>query len=405
MAPASDKYFLQNELLRFLYFHESQSCAELSVRTRKSIPVVTRILNELIEEGYVEANGYAPSTGGRRALNYSLKIDKGFIMSVAMDQLFTKMVLMNLVNEPVSVAETISLDLHQTKDALHQLAEAIKRHIEKSGVVKSKIIGVGIGMPGFVNVEEGVNHTFFDQDMSVSHKAFLGKEIGLPIYIDNDSSLTAFSEWMFGPAKNHHNALIVNLGWGTGLGMILDGRLFRGDTGYAGEFSHIPLSDNGVLCECGKRGCLETETSLLIMAQKAVDDIRAGKASGLPLLDVKYMSDAIIESANKGDQYSIGLLSHVGSMLGKGIAILIHIMNPGLILISGRGAKARRILKAPIQQALNQYCIPSLVNNTEIIFSEKGEQAGLTGALALVMEHAKVYKQTTKTTHTEEEVA
>lgn len=393
MTTHTDKYLLENNLLRSLYFHESQSCAEMSSGTKKSIPVVTKILGGLIEEGYVEIKGYAPSTGGRRPLNYSLNASRGFIMAVAMDQLFTRMVLMNLANEPVSSVETIMLDLHQKKDALNLLTDAIREHIAKSRIARNEIIGVGIGMPGFVNVEEGVNYTFFGQEMSTSHRAFLEKEIGLPVYLDNDSSLTALAEWMFGPAKNRHNALIVNVGWGTGLGMILNDRLFRGDAGYAGEFSHIPLSDNGILCECGKRGCLETETSLLIMAQKAVDDTHSGKAEGLPLQEVEFMSDTIMEAADKGDQYCIELLTHVGMMLGKGMAILIHIMNPGLIVISGRGAKAERILTAPIQQALTQFCIPRLAAKTEIIFSKTGEQAGLTGAAALVMEHAGVYKK------------
>lgn len=355
MSIHTDKYSLQNNLLKSLYFHESESCAELSFRLKKSIPLITRCLNELIKEGYVVTKGYAPSSGGRRPLNYSLKSDNGFIVAVAMDQLFTRMVILDLTNNPVYEQKTIELDLHHTTHALDLLAKEISGYIEKSGIAKSKIIGVGIGMPGFINAEEGINYTFFDQNMQVSHQSFLEKEIGLPVYIDNDSSLTAFAEWMFGPAKNRKNALIINVGWGTGLGMIMNGQLFRGDAGYAGEFSHIPLSDNGILCECGKRGCLETETSLLIMAQKASADIQAGKASGLRRQDVKYMSDAIIEAANKGDQYCIGLLSHVGSMLGKGIAILIHIINPGLIVLSGRGAKAKRILMAPIQQALNQY--------------------------------------------------
>ncbi|TAN00567.1 MAG: ROK family protein [Chitinophagaceae bacterium] len=405
MAPSSDKYFLQNSLLKSLYFHESQSCAELSAGMRKSIPVVTRFVNELIEEGYVVTKGYAPSSGGRRPLNYSLKNDNGFIVAVAMDQLFTRIVILDLANNHVADAETVELDLHHTVNALELLAKAIRRYIEKSGITKSKIIGVGIGMPGFINVGEGINYTFFDQNMKVSHRSFLEKEIGLPVCMDNDSSLTALAEWMFGPARNRKNALIVNIGWGTGLGMIMNGQLFRGDAGYAGEFSHIPLSDNGILCECGKRGCLETETSLLIMAQKAVEDIRVGKASSLQLQDVQYMSDIIIASANKGDQYCIELLTHVGSMLGKGIAILIHIINPGLIVLSGRGAKAKRILMAPIQQALNQYCIPRLANNTEILFSETGEKAGLTGAAALVMEHVSVYKKSTKTSQSEKSIA
>jgi predicted NBD/HSP70 family sugar kinase len=101
----------------------------------------------------------------------------------------------------------------------------------------------------------------------------------------------------------------------------------------------------------------------------------------------------IIEGARKGDQYCIELLSDVGFMLGKGIAILIHILNPGLIVLSGRGAKAEKILMSPVQQALNQYCIPRLVEHTEIVVSRLVQDAGLTGAAALVMERAHIYQR------------
>ncbi|MGH2643970.1 MAG: ROK family protein, partial [Chitinophagaceae bacterium] len=376
-----------------LYFQESQSCNELSLWLKKSIPLVTRVLNELIEENFVVTNGYAPSTGGRKPLSYSLNADKGYILAVAMDQLFTQMVLVDLMGRQLTAPFIIELDLYENGNSLEILAQSLQEYVKKSDIDKSRIIGAGIAMPGFVNKEAGMNYTFFQQQMKVSHRAFLEKALDIPVFIDNDSSLTALGEWTFGSAKDVKNAMIINVGWGTGLGMIVDGQLFRGDSGYAGEFSHIPLTDNGVLCECGKKGCLETETSLLIMAKKAVDDIQAGLVSGLKLKDVKYMSDVIIGAAKNGDQYCIELLTHLGFMLGKGIAILIHIMNPGVVVLSGRGAKAEKILRAPVQQALNQYCIPRIAENTQILFSHLGEDAGLVGAAALVMEYVKLYKK------------
>lgn len=391
MARHSGDYSLQNSILKRLYFQKSQSCAELSEWLEKSIPLVTRELNELIRKEYVVTDGFAPSTGGRRPQSYSLNADRGYILAVAMDQLFTKIVVMNMANEEISALETIELDLHREENALALLAGAISDHIERAEINKKKIIGAGIGMPGFVNVQEGINHTFFGQNGGVGHREYLEEALGLPVYIDNDSSLTALAEWTFGLAKGQKNAMIVNIGWGTGLGMILDGELFHGDEGYAGEFSHIPLSDNGVLCECGKRGCLETETSLLIMAQKAAEEVKQGKKDGIELKDIKYMSDVVIDSALRGNQFCIGLLSRIGLALGKGIAILIHIMNPGLIVLSGRGARAGKILMAPVQQALTAYCIPRMVENTGIVVSKMGQRAGLIGAAALVMEHGKLF--------------
>lgn len=394
MITYPDPYIFQNDILKRLYFQESQSCNELSRWLKKSIPSVTKVLNELIEQNYVVTNGYAPSTGGRKPLSYSLKGDRGYILAVTMDQLFTHMVLTDFTGHRITEPVRLGLDLYEHRDALKILSRHVLDYMQRSGVDKHKIIGAGVGMPGFVNVEEGMNYTFFDQRMKTSHRDFLEKAWGMPVHLDNDSSLIALAEWKFGAAKGYRNAMIINIGWGTGLGMIVNGEMFRGDAGFAGEFSHIPMADNGVLCECGKRGCLETETSLLMMSQKAVDDIRMGKATGIEMKDVKHMSEVIMTAANKGDQYCIELLTHVGYMLGKGISILIHIMNPGLIVLSGRGARAEKILMAPIQQALNQYCIPRIAENTAIIFSHLGEDAGLVGAASLVMEHVNLYRET-----------
>ncbi len=391
MAKHPESTQLQNRIIKRLYFRKNQSCAELSQWLKKSVPVVTKVLNELIDERYVVTTGYAPSTGGRRPLSYSLKADGGYILAVAMDQLFTRMVVKDLSGGQVTEPETIELNLHQRSDALQVLSDAMKAHLDRSGVDMARVLGAGVGMPGFINVQEGINYTFFEQHGKTGHRSYLEKALGIPVYIDNDSSLTALAEWTFGEARGHRNALIINIGWGTGLGMIINGELFRGDSGYAGEFSHIPLSDNGVLCECGKRGCLETETSLLIMAQKALEEIRRRKIRHLDVREEPYMSDVIMEAAGKGDQFCIELLSQLGSMLGKGIAILIHVLNPELIVLSGRGAKAEKILMAPVQQALTRYCIPRLAEHTTITISRLGLDAGLIGAAALVMEHTNWY--------------
>jgi predicted NBD/HSP70 family sugar kinase len=186
--------------------------------------------------------------------------------------------------------------------------------------------------------------------------------------------------------------MVINLGWGIGLGMIVNGKLFRGYNGFAGELSHIPLSEDGALCECGKRGCLEAEASMLVVARKAIAGIQQGRITSLKYNGndhdhSKLMGDAVLEAANNGDQFAIELLSDAGYKIGKALAILIHIMNPANIVLSGRGAKVAKILMAPIQQALHKYCIPRLAGGTELLVSELGFDAELIGAAVLVMEN------------------
>jgi len=184
---------------------------------------------------------------------------------------------------------------------------------------------------------------------------------------------------------------VLKIGWGVGLGMILNGQLYRGHAGLAGEFSHIPMVENGLLCSCGKQGCLQTETSALVLAKLAQDGIKEGKISTLRGMVnenlEKIESDLVIEAANMGDQYSVQILSMLGYKLGKGIAILIHLFNPELIVLGGRLAKAKQFILVPIQQALNKYCIPRLQDNTEIMISNLEDKEGLLGAVALVFDN------------------
>jgi predicted NBD/HSP70 family sugar kinase len=185
--------------------------------------------------------------------------------------------------------------------------------------------------------------------------------------------------------------MVINIGWGVGLGMILDGRLFRGTNGFAGEFSHIPLFSNNKLCSCGKHGCLETESSLSVIVEKTKDRLRKGELSSLTIKEIENENiersfQSVKDAALKGDKLAIGVFSEAGYNIGRGVAILVHILNPELIVLSGRGASAGKIWEAPIQQALNEHCIPRMSENTKIIVSKLGHHAELFGAAALVME-------------------
>ncbi|MES1216097.1 MAG: ROK family protein [Bacteroidota bacterium] len=268
------------------------------------------------------------------------------------------------------------------------MVKIINDVIARSGVGREKIAGIGIGIPGFTNTKLGVNYSYLIPSGGESLYTFLVRELGIPVSIDNDSSLIALSELKSGLAKDKGEVMVINIGWGIGLGMIVNGVLFRGFTGYAGELSHIPISESDTLCDCGKRGCLETEATLRVVTDKAMKGIKEGSISGLKCEDSpEKMSDAIMVAANKGDQYAIELLSDMGYKIGKAIAILIHIVNPELIVLSGRGADVGKILLAPIQQALNKYCIPRLSEYTGVKVSAIGRKAELIGAAALVMEN------------------
>lgn len=380
---------LKNIIIKQLYFDKALSCADMSELFDKSVPSIAKAINELIDEGFVVEQGYAPSSGGRRPLMYALKQEAMYILTVAMDQLSTRIQMLDLLNNPVSEIATMELKLPGNPHALSSLIEYITEYIRSTGIPANKIAGIGIGMPGFINATEGINHTYLDAN-GQSLTKLITQTTGIPTYIDNDSSLVALAEQKFGIAKNQKDVMVINLGWGIGLGMIVNDEIYRGHNGFAGELSHIPLSEDGALCICGKRGCLEAEASMLVVTEKAIKGIKKGHISSLKNIDKdqqKQVVDTIMDAANNGDQFAIELLSDAGYKIGKALAMLIHIMNPASIVLSGRGAAVGKIFLAPIQQALNKYCIPRLSNSTKLVISDLGFNAELMGTAVLVMEN------------------
>ncbi|UYQ91207.1 ROK family protein [Chitinophaga horti] len=386
-----DEYY-KRLVLREFYYSNVLSAPELSERIGKSLPLVIRTLSTLVEEDILQESGYAPSSGGRRPATYTINKEALFILSVSMDQLVTRISLMSMDNRHIKGITNIELPLKNNPDVPAVLASQLGLLIENAGISKKKIIGVGIGMPGFIDVTKGLNHSFpLLQAGNVTIVEYLSKALGLPVYIDNDSSVVALAECHFGVARGQRNVMVVNVGWGVGLGMVLEGRLFRGHNGFAGEFSHIPIFNNNKLCSCGKSGCLETEASLLVLLEKTLAGLKTGRITTLPADFPSGHSETdverILEAAGNGDKFCVELLSEIGYNIGRGIAILIHILNPRTVMLSGRGSLAGKLWTAPVQQALNEHCIPRLANYTSIEVSKLGYDAELVGAAALVMEN------------------
>lgn len=390
MVDNPKNLFYKRAILKQLYFTNVMSCAEISTRISRSIPLTTRILEELILEDYVLEVGFAPSSGGRRPMMYKLQDNTFYVLSVAMDQLVTRISLVANQNNLFGEIKRVELPLANNPNALSTLAQEIEAVIDQSAVDKSRIIGVGVGMPGFIDFKKGVNYSFLElKDQTITQ--FLTQKLNLPVFIDNDSSLIGLAELKFGHARGRMNSTVLNISWGVGLGLVLNGELFRGHNGFAGEFSHMPIFNNNKLCSCGKTGCLETETSLLVLIEKVKEGLKAGRNSVL----IKTLTEgnpekdyeAIIQAALKGDQFAIELLSQAGYHIGRGIAILVHLLNPENIVLSGRGSIGGKLWLTPIQQALNELCIPKIAEKLEISISPLGLDAELIGAAALVMEH------------------
>lgn len=373
------------DLIQLIYYKQEITSAEASALLKKSIPYVTKQLAELNDAGFIKEKGVAVSSGGRRPVVYSPVNDALFFISVAINQHSSEIGIYDfsnkLVKECISVPAILA---HDDLGVLDELVVKIREEIETSKTERDKIIGVAFGMPGFIDIGKGINHTFFSDDLNL--RDYLSDKLDLPVLIDNDSSLIALAELKFG-SHPKTDIMVVNIGWGIGLGMILNGEMFRGHSGMAGEFSHIPMFDDGLLCSCGKRDCLETKSSLTFIENKA----RALLAIGNVVTTLSSVSDVTIDevfsNARRGDDFCIKLISGAAYNIGRGLATLIHIINPEYIILSGYGASVGNIWMAAVQQAINEHSILRIADKTHLLVSELGRTAALLGGTALLMEN------------------
>ncbi|MBN1821211.1 MAG: ROK family transcriptional regulator [Prolixibacteraceae bacterium] len=381
------KFNQKKQILKAIYFDGALANSDLAARLGLSTPKINSLLLELIDDGLVVDNGPGDSSGGRRPNIYGL-VDNGFyVAGLTIGVHKTTISIFNSNNIEISGPHVYPENIQSGISVFSKINKRLNEVIKKTGIDRKKIITAGIEMPGLVNTFEGINKTYFSE---INLYDELRKVFEFPVFFENDAKVRTFAEQHFGLAKGRENVLMVHMGWGVGLGIIIHGNLYSGNSGFAGEFGHMPIVDNGILCKCGKQGCLETIASATAIARLAKEGILAGNSSllkGLVDKDIdKIETSTVIEAANSGDQFSISVLANVGQWLGKGIAYLIQIFNPELIIIGGRVADAGLFMKAPIEQSIHTYSNRDISNDTEINFSNLGSKAGVMGAAAYALE-------------------
>jgi glucokinase-like ROK family protein len=332
--------------------------------------------------------GRGDSSGGRRPNIYGL-IENGFyVVGITINIKRTIISIFNSNNQEISGPHYFPIKMQADVTIFDQVNEKLKEVLKESNIPRNKILVTGIEIPGLINQKEGINKTYFPDVTNLSEE--LRRIFGMPVYFDHDSKVRAFAEQHFGLAKNKKNVLMLQADWGLGLGIIINKQLYAGKSGYSGEFGHLPIVDNGVLCACGKQGCLETIVSAIAIVRMAKEGIAEGKSSLIKELvhnDLdKVEISTVIQAANLGDQFAISIFADVGRWLGRGIAYLLQIFNPELIIIGGRVAEASQFIMAPIQQAIHSFSNRDISNNTEIKFSELGSKAGTLGIAAYALE-------------------
>lgn len=383
------KHFQKLKIVRHLYLNGSISNADICEAINFSLPTSMSLINQLLKEGIVEKKGRGESIGGRKPDLYGLKRGAFYVLSIHVDRYNIKLAIVDNTHT-VILEEIIQYEITSETNIVEFLFEHASNLIKDSKIDTEKLLGVGMSMPGLVSSKEGKNFTYFlTGQESESLQNSLHNSFGKPVFILNDVKSACLAEIRFGQAKHKKDVLVISMDWGIGLAMVQGGKMQVGASGFAGEFGHIPMVENGELCHCGKRGCLETVASGLAMVRMAKEGLSNGETSLLNSMvkdNNKLLNpDLIIKAANRGDQFAIDIISKIGINLGKGIAILIQIFNPELIVLEGKIAAAKQFITTPVQQSINKYCMIQLQEKTKISLSKLRENSSLVGSTVAVV--------------------
>jgi len=383
------KFVLKKRIIQLLYLEGNKSIPDIGRVTGMSIPTITRTITELIDEGLVLDNGIGASIGGRRPNLFMLNAEARYVLGIDMGRFSTHIAILNLNRQIVSSEGIINIELEHDENIVEKIYTKFKELVKSAGIDPNKMIGIGVAFPGLIDAKTGMSQTYKNFNDRPLFKVFEEK-FDLPVYVENDARVMAFGESYFGLAQGKENVLCLKIGAGIGMGMILNGKLYRGNSGFAGEFGHLEVEPEGKLCICGKRGCLETVASGRAIATRAQNDMANGMISILGKMSkedpLNIDAEMVVEAAQLEDQYAIGLLSEMGEQLGKGIAVLINIFNPEMIIIGGKIGVAENYIIDPLQLSLNKYAISRIKRDCQIVTSKLRGKAALLGAFALVID-------------------
>lgn len=268
------------------------------------------------------------------------------------------------------------------------IALAVEDALAAAGVAKEALDGVGMGSPGICDTKNGVvvrSGNLYWYNVPVG--PLLSAKLGLPVKLENDANAAALGEQWCGAAKGYNHVIMFTLGTGVGGGLILDGRIYSGSQGWAGELGHIPVVEDGPPCTCGTYGCLEavaSATAMGVAAKKAIDAGQSQRMAEIAREQGHVDARVAIVAAQQGDEAAIAILNQVGLHLGWASAMLVSSLNPELIVVGGGASKGGEFVLEPIRQVVARRAMPGPREVVKVVAATLGNDAGLIGAASLV---------------------
>jgi len=328
---------------------------------------------------------------GRPGIALTLKPDGGAIIGVEIGVGFISVILTDFVANIIWRELTEYNPTKSQIEIIHEAETLIDKAISFAEKKKLRLIGIGLGVPGLVNVQKG--ELLFAPNLgwqNVPLRLMWNQRFNLPLYVENEANLGALGEYYFGVGRDVDNFIYLSSGVGLGGGVIINGNLFKGGRGFAGEIGHIQRDPQGEMCGCGRRGCWETQVGPRAVLQRVMHAIEADPDNML----AKYVNgdlnkitfNQVVDFALQGDPICRSAMEEVGKYLGLGIADLANIFNPEMVIIGGAFSSGREILLPVLEAIVSTETLPAIKNELRVVFSEHGADACVLGAIAVVLD-------------------
>lgn len=385
IEKGSKNALLKKKIITHYIYNGSSTLTDLSREMDLSVPTITKLISEMCEDGYINDYGKLETSGGRHPSLYGLNPESGYFVGVDIKHFAINIGLINFKGDMVELKMDIPYLFENSKEGLDKLCQLISNFILNAEVDTEKILNININVSGRVNPESGFSFSQFNfEERPLAD--ILSEKIGYPVTIDNDTRAMTYGEYMQGSVKGEKDIIFVNVSWGLGIGIIIDGKIYKGKSGFSGEFGHVSTFENEIICHCGKKGCLETEASGSALHRILLERIKKGENSILSKRinsETPITLDEIIAAVNKEDVLCIEIVEEIGQKLGKQIAGLINIFNPELVIIGGTLSLTGDYMTQPIRTAIRKYSL-NLVNKDSVITTSKlKDKAGIIGACML----------------------
>jgi predicted NBD/HSP70 family sugar kinase len=389
-------------VLNYVRNHGPVSRVMLAQVLGLSRTTVSNIIDILLHEEFVHEGSFLDATprGGRRAILVHFNVDAGRILGIDVGRTHLTMILTNLA--PTIVAQrSVSFDTNRGPEAcLPLLISEIRTFVEASATSWDMIAGIGLGIPGPLSADlrrlsspprmPGWDDIDIWEPLSAAfHK---------PLYIDNDANMGALAEGRLGAGRGDTDMAYIKIGTGIGGGLILNGRIYRGYQGSAGELGHLTINENGPLCTCGGHGCLETLAGALAIvadAERGLSLARKrttgqGEESGVEEHPRRVYTDIadVVAAAQRGDAACIAALEHAGERIALALAGLVNLLNPASLILDGSVARSGDILLNSIRRVIASSSLPAAWKGTRLLLGELGAMAIALGATLTVLDEA-----------------